>query len=223
MVLKRIKFYLIRKLSKLIIYFIFKSSKIKILNQEKIEYLRKEKIPIVYIFWHRHIFYHIYHFRNSGVRPLISESSDGELVSQVAEDFGMNPIRGSSSSGGARAFLEMINTIKEKKSEILITADGPKGPSGIIKEGVIRLAQKTNSAIVPISWDSSKKKIFYKSWDKFILPLPFSKLIFSYGEPIFLKNNEKIDENKDKLKKSLDLLYEKLIKLNYNNSGGKNE
>ena len=96
----------------------------------------------------------------------------------------MNPVRGSSSKGGARAFLEMTSCLREGKGEILITADGPRGPAREIKEGTILLARKTGAWVVPISWYGSQVKIFRKSWDRFMIPLPFSCIRFAFGRPV---------------------------------------
>ena len=180
---QKIKFFLLRKISKFLIHLIVNTCKIKIIGKKYIKELKKKEIPIIYVIWHRHIFFAIYKFKNKGVRPLISLSQDGEIVYQIAVEFGFNPVRGSSSKGGARAFLKLLNSIEKGHSEILITADGPKGPLKQIKDGTIILAQKTGSVIVPISWYSSKVKIFKKTWDQFIVPLPFSQITFVFGEP----------------------------------------
>jgi lysophospholipid acyltransferase (LPLAT)-like uncharacterized protein len=199
---KKIKFFWIRKLTKFFIHSIIKSSQINISGKEKIIGLREKNIPIIYAYWHRHILFMIHHFKNSAARPLISLSQDGEIVSQIACEFGMNPVRGSSSKGGARAFLKLINTIKNEHSEILITADGPKGPLKQVKDGTIMLAQKSGAVIVPICWYSDKVKILEKSWDKFIIPLPFGKITFLYGNPFQIPE--------DFTKKDLPMLTSKL-------------
>jgi len=200
--LQKIKDFLTKKIVKYFILFTIKTCKINISGEEEVKKLKKNNIPVIHIFWHRHIFFTIYKFRNIGAQPLISLSKDGELVSNVAEEFGMNPVRGSSSKGGARAFLELIHSIKKNKSTILITADGPKGPPEKIKDGTILLAQKTNSVIVPISWYANKVKIFEKSWDKFLMPLPFSKIYFSFGNPFYINKNN-ITELKKELENEL--------------------
>jgi lysophospholipid acyltransferase (LPLAT)-like uncharacterized protein len=214
---KKIKYFFIRKLVWLLIHLIIKSCKFRITGFEVVEELREKSIPIIYAYWHRHIFVTIYRFKKTGARPLISLSEDGELVSQIAVEFGMNPVRGSSSRGGARAFLALVNTIKEDNSEVLITADGPKGPPRQIKDGTIRLAQKTNAAIVPIGWHASREKVFPRTWDKFKIPLPFSKIIYGYGEPVVIPadaTREDYDELKENLKKAIDALEEKIKSLN---------
>ena len=210
---KKIKYFFIRKLVWLLIHLVIKSCKLKITGFETVEELRKQNIPIIYAYWHRHIFVTIYRFKKTGARPLISLSEDGELVSRIAVEFGMNPVRGSSSRGGARAFLALVNSIKENNSEVLITADGPKGPSRQIKDGTIRLAQKTNAVIVPIGWHASREKVFLKTWDKFKIPMPFSKITYGYGEPVVIPADaarEGYDELKENLKKAIDALEEEL-------------
>jgi len=205
---KKFKYFIIRKLMKFIIHTIVFSNKVRIEGQKIFEEIIKTNTPIIFVFWHKKIVFTIYKFKNSGARPLISNSDDGELVSQVAEEFGMKPIRGSSSRGGAKAFIKMMNSIKEEKSHILITADGPKGPPEEIKDGTIKLAEKTGAVIIPISWEASRVKIFDKTWDKFELPLPFGKITFKYGSPIRIKKNSKnYSENyKEIIKKSINSL-----------------
>ena len=206
---KKINDFFIRKAAKALILSIIKTCKLKIVGHEHVETLRKQKKSIIYAYWHRHIFVTIYRFRNTGARPLISLSEDGEIVSQIAVEFGMNPIRGSSSKGGARAFLKLLNAIKEDNSEVLITADGPKGPLRQIKDGTILLAQKTRSVIVPICWHANRVKILKKTWDKFKIPKPFGTITYAYGQPFVIPGNAAKEDYpllKETLKESIDTL-----------------
>lgn len=202
----RIRYFLIKKLSKFLINAIILTCRKKTETLTDIQKLR-EKGSVIYIFWHRHIFYVIHKFKNTGAQPLISLSKDGELVSHVGKEFGLIPIRGSSSKGGVKAFLTLVKTIKENKSsQILITADGPKGPAKKIKEGIILLSLKTKVPIIPIAWTSTKTKIFQKTWDKFMIPLPFSTITFYYGEPIYIPKDLKKNKIRDLKKNIEDLL-----------------
>jgi lysophospholipid acyltransferase (LPLAT)-like uncharacterized protein len=206
---KKIKTLLLKKLAKLLIESIVFSSRVTISGRENINELLNKNLPLIYIFWHRHILFVIHQFKNSGARPLISLSSDGELVAAVAEEFGMKPIRGSSSKGGARAFLSMVRSVQKENAQVLITADGPKGPARQIKAGTVQLAVKTRATIIPISWAGTRVKILEKSWDRFLIPLPFGRIHFAYGQPI------KIAEAGDpaKLQQIADMLAEKLDQL----------
>ena len=121
---------------------------------------------------------------------MISQSSDGKIVAGVAERTGWNTVRGSSSKGGREALKKMITNLKESKLAVHIV-DGPKGPSGIVKSGAIRLAHAANAVIVPFSV-SAEKAWYFNSWDKFLLPKPFSKVFLRFGKMI------KFDRVKDK-------------------------
>jgi len=203
---KKIKTLLLKKLAKLMIEVIVFSSRVTISGRENINELQNKNLPLIYIFWHRHILFVIHQFKNTGARPLISLSSDGELVAAVAEEFGMKPIRGSSSKGGARAFLNMVRSVQKENAQVLITADGPKGPARRIKDGTVQLALKTRAYVIPISWSGSRVKILEKSWDRFLIPLPFGRIHFAYGQPLQISNNG----DPAALQKAADMLAEKL-------------
>jgi lysophospholipid acyltransferase (LPLAT)-like uncharacterized protein len=182
--LRKSKFFLVKKLAWLLIEAVVLCSKVSISGRDAVLALQRDNVPLIFIFWHRHILFVIHQFRDCGARPLISLSSDGELVAAVAEEFGMDPVRGSSSKGGARAFLELVRSVQQERSLVLITADGPKGPARRVKEGAVQLAAKTGAWVVPVSWGASRVKVLEKSWDRFLVPLPFGHIRFAYGEPL---------------------------------------
>lgn len=207
--LKKIKLLLLKKMAKAMIQAIVFSSRVSISGQETVAALQKENLPLIYIFWHRHILFVIHKFKNSGARPLISLSSDGELVAAVAEEFGMNPIRGSSSKGGARAFLHMAHCVQNEKAAVLITADGPKGPARKVKDGTVQLALKTGALVIPISWSGSRVKVLKKSWDRFMLPLPFGRIHFAFGQALQITGSG----DASSLQQAADMLAAKLNRL----------
>jgi len=175
---------LLRKTARVLISGIVRSCRMEVRGLEAISEIRNTHKPLLFIFWHRHIFTLIHQFRNSGARPLISHSSDGDLVARVAREFGLNPIRGSSSRGGAAAFLTMMRSLSAADAEVLITADGPKGPARKLKPGTVELARRTGAWLIPVSWYSRPVKVFNRSWDRFLLPLPFARIILSFGDPV---------------------------------------
>lgn len=180
---RRVKYFLIRKATKWLMSGILKTCRIHLRGEHFVREAEERGTPIIHTLWHRHIFVGIYLYKNSGAHPLISHSDDGELVSQVVEELGIEPVRGSSSKGGARAFLEMMNLVKNSDAPVVITADGPKGPLREVKSGTVFLAQKAGAVIIPMTWHGSRVKIFEKTWDRFMVPLPFSDITFAYGEP----------------------------------------
>lgn len=112
---------------------------------------------------------------------LISASRDGDLVADLTQRFGFDVVRGSSSRMGASAILEMSNVLASGR-DLLITPDGPRGPAYELGPGIIFLAQKSGAPVLPINLEYSNCWRL-KSWDRFILPRPFSKVRVIFGSP----------------------------------------
>jgi lysophospholipid acyltransferase (LPLAT)-like uncharacterized protein len=167
--------------------------RLKIENDKEWMDYRRNGGVVLLCTWHQQFFSAILPFKNyKTFNPsiMISQSRDGEIVAKIALRSGWNPVRGSSSKGGMEALKKMITHLKEKKLAAHIV-DGPNGPLGIIKPGVIRLAHSTDAVIVPFSV-SAEKAWYFNSWDKFLLPKPFSKVFLRFGKMI------KFDRVKDK-------------------------
>jgi lysophospholipid acyltransferase (LPLAT)-like uncharacterized protein len=110
---------------------------------------------------------------------MISRSKDGSIIAGVAERTGWRTVRGSSSQGGTTALRDVITNLKQSKLAAHVV-DGPRGPAGIVKAGVIRLAHRTNSVVVPF-YVAADRGWYFNSWDKFLLPKPFSKVHLRFG------------------------------------------
>jgi Kdo2-lipid IVA 3' secondary acyltransferase len=110
---------------------------------------------------------------------LISASRDGDLVADLTQRFGFDVVRGSSSRLGASGMLELTNVLASGR-DVLITPDGPRGPAYELGPGIVFLAQKSGAAVVPANMEYSSCWRL-KSWDRFILPRPFSKVRVIFG------------------------------------------
>lgn len=155
----------------------------------------------LYAFWHgRQVFLASLH-KNDRIHPLISLSRDGELIAQVCRSFGLEPIRGSSSRGGAEAILE-LKSILETGDRIGITPDGPRGPLREVQPGIVFLAQKTGLPIVPVAYGAKRRWIF-GGWDEFIVPKPFNRITMVYGEPLYIRPDDDIQKKSQELKEAL--------------------
>ena len=113
---------------------------------------------------------------------MISASADGDFLAALVERFGYGTVRGSSSRKGASALLRLAEVFADG-THIVITPDGPRGPVYQLGQGVIFLAQKCDAAVVPANMEYSSCWRF-KSWDRFILPRPFSKVRVIFGVPL---------------------------------------
>ena len=171
-------FYLITK-------FIYFSIRFKCYDEEKKSNIFNNKNQYIFCCWHNRLFLgpHLLP-RNRIINALQSSHSDGMITSIAFKYLEMNVILGSSKKGGMQAFRKMIKCIQNGES-IAITPDGPKGPKEIVKEGIIKLAQITGVPIVPLVWTTKKFKLI-NSWDHFVIPLPFSKGVYTFGKPIYV-------------------------------------
>lgn len=117
---------------------------------------------------------------------LISASRDGDMIADVTRRFGFDVVRGSSSRMGASALLELSEVLASGR-DVLITPDGPRGPAYELGPGIIFLAQKTGAPVVPVNMEySSCWRV--KSWDRFIIPQPFSKVRVIIGQSERIKS-----------------------------------
>jgi lysophospholipid acyltransferase (LPLAT)-like uncharacterized protein len=147
--------------------------------------LIQEKTPFVLAFWHGRMHYALQLaqiYRQVRATVMVSRSQDGEFISQVSQRFGVHPTRGSTSRGGSRAMLELVRHVQEGYVAC-VTPDGPRGPRYRVQPGVITVAQKTGVPILPLAYNAEWKKVF-QSWDRFVMPLPFSRIVVVYGAPI---------------------------------------
>jgi lysophospholipid acyltransferase (LPLAT)-like uncharacterized protein len=140
------------------------------------------KEATLWAIWHETILMSLWHHRDRDVHALISPSRDGELISMVGKFFGYTSVRGSSSRGGLEAVVEMVSALKAGKS-CAITPDGPRGPRRQAKMGVVQIARQAGCLIAPFGF-AAEHCWRLRSWDKFIVPKPFSRAVFVYGEPI---------------------------------------
>lgn len=157
----------------------------------------------IYCLWHNRLalsmkFFHGYikpRKKSPGLAVIVSTSKDGAFLAAVLECFQVQPVRGSSSRRGPQALLE-LTTWAERGYDLAITPDGPRGPCYRIQEGVTSLAQVTGLPIVPASCHLSWK-IRLRSWDRFQLPVPFSKCVVHFGSPVRIPRDASDAERED--------------------------
>jgi lysophospholipid acyltransferase (LPLAT)-like uncharacterized protein len=163
---------------------------------------RPSPVPL-WALWHETILMSVWYHRRRNVHVMISASRDGELVTAVGRFFGYTAVRGSSSRGGQEAVREMVEYLRAGKPGA-ITPDGPRGPRREMKMGAVQIARLSGCPVVPFGF-AAERFWRLKSWDRFIIPKPFSRAVFVYGEPIQVPPGEDTDrEYFDKIKAELD-------------------
>lgn len=179
---KEINWRLVGILGKLLVDFIFRTGVIEIKGQKPLENLMNSRKYIMAI-WHSRIMLFSYFFKGMNGSALVSRSDDGEIIARILQAQGHETVRGSTSKGGLRAMSKLIKDLKNKRRPGAIIPDGPRGPRFQVQPGVIMLAKKTGYPIIPASYSAKKIKVF-SSWDRFVLPYPFTRCRMVFGKPI---------------------------------------
>lgn len=152
--------------------------------------LMGERKPVVLALWHNRIFFSLYYmdrrFHQLGVpfSLLVSASRDGELIARLIQYMKADVVRGSSSRGGREALLALMDRT-DRGFTAAVTPDGPRGPRYHAHPGAVLLAQRSGLPIVPMTCGMRRSFVF-KSWDRFICPLPMSPVRILFGDPIWV-------------------------------------
>lgn len=137
---------------------------------------------VVYASWHQRFFPGITFF--AGRKPIaimISRSRDGEMAARVADILGYRPVRGSSSRGGVGA-LKTLRSLTRQGFRVGHIVDGPQGPFGVVKPGLLTIAQFSGAPIIPVI-TSAQRRWTVNSWDRFMIPKPFSRIFIRFAPP----------------------------------------
>ena len=179
---ERLLIFLISRLGALLILLLGASWRLRWVGRENVQAIRKKGQNIIYAFWHGHMLALCYSHRGQKVSIMVSEHRDGELIAQTVRLLGFIPVRGSTTRGGLRALFQMADRTASG-SDAAITPDGPRGPRCRVQLGVITLAQRTGMPIIPVANGASLKKNL-SSWDRYLIPLPFSRVVVLLGRSI---------------------------------------
>jgi lysophospholipid acyltransferase (LPLAT)-like uncharacterized protein len=168
-----------------LIYFVArligKTLRIRVVGLAEIESLPGGKILAG---WHGKTFVAANYFKGKGVWTIISQSRDGEAQDRIFRKFGFKTIRGSTGRGGVRAAVEAIKVLRQG-AMMAFTPDGPRGPSGVVQGGIMLMAQKSGAALVAAGVSANRRWLL-GTWDRYMIPKPFSKAIMIFGDPIYV-------------------------------------
>ncbi len=138
--------------------------------------------PVIYAIWHGRLLGNCYNNRNQNICVMVSRHRDGEIIARIVERLGFSTARGSETRGSTSALKTMLRVFRSSH-DLGFTVDGPRGPAGTVKPGVILAAARSGCPIVPLTVGYSR---CWKlpSWDRFKIPKPFCRMIVAYGKPI---------------------------------------
>ena len=161
----------------------------------------------IVVFWHGSMLAVWKYFAKYQPVAVVSLSKDGEILSRLLSKWGFSLIRGSSSRKGKEVLEEIVKATSEKL--ILMTPDGPRGPIYVMKPGAVVSASRSGVPIYLCGVKINYKHTFIRSWDKFQLPLPFSRIEINVSQPYFIEkmaDKEIIDLKISELQTNLLLL-----------------
>lgn len=152
------------------------------LNREYEEQICRHR-PFTCACFHGTMLFPVYYCRRYPGVVMVSRSWDGELIDRSLRRMGYDTTRGSSSRGGKEALREMIEIVNDKKYCSGLAVDAPRGPSRKVKMGTVIVARETGKPVLGlVSW--ATRQIQFNSWDRMILPLPFSTIVLAWTKPV---------------------------------------
>jgi lysophospholipid acyltransferase (LPLAT)-like uncharacterized protein len=165
---------------------LYSTWRVRTVNDSGWRALRAEGRSFVFALWHGQLLPLTVQHRSQGVKVLISEHRDGELIARITESLGFGSIRGSTTRGATRALLAICDALtSEPGTEIAVTPDGPRGPARKFANGAIVAAHRAGVPIVTVGVAASRAW-HLRSWDGFMIPKPFAHLTFAYSDPAYV-------------------------------------
>lgn len=164
--------------------------------------LKARGVPILFALWHGRMFLSIQAHRHEGIVTMASRSKDGEIIARWLERNGYSVVRGSTTRGGSEALRQMVRRVRAGTAAAL-TVDGPTGPPRVVQPGIVHVARLTGAWILPITFSSDRPR-FLASWDRYLVPLPFSENVVLYGEPFPIAKETGEAEALERVARALD-------------------
>jgi len=138
--------------------------------------------PVIFACLHRDMIPAIFHVRGAHPTLLVSRSPDGDILIRTLERDGYGFVRGSTGKQGGRAFRDLLLAL-EGGASLGLAVDGPRGPFGVVRDGVLQLSRRTGTPIVPLAVRCGRH-LSLRNWDRTVLPLPFTCLDVVERDPV---------------------------------------
>ena len=165
--------------------------RIDVRGAERLSEARRDPGHYILTFWHSRFVLMPYCYPGPRIVVLSSKHRDAEALVRILRKFGIEQARGSSTSGGATGFRQILRKVAEG-CDVGLTPDGPRGPRRRVQPGVVAIARVTGLPIIPVTFSAFPARRL-KSWDGTLIPKFFSKGVFVYGAPIVVPRNADLD------------------------------
>ncbi len=163
----------------------FATCRITVVGREIEHRFARVEDKVVVGTWHRGALFLVWYYRRLRPMVMFSRSRDGELIAGYAENLGVRVARGSSSRGGASALRTMLRYLQRAGHRKAATVlDGPRGPRFLVQPGMLQLARNAGVPFLPVVMSAAPAVTLARTWDRTVIPLPFSRVVVSYGPPM---------------------------------------
>jgi lysophospholipid acyltransferase (LPLAT)-like uncharacterized protein len=183
-----LKFLVVPYLFKLLIVLVTATCRVRWHNRQVLDQLNQVDRALVMSMWHSCSTTATWALRDTAITVMVSNSRDGEYVSRLANLFGIQTLRGSSSSGSAKAIRSALKVLAKNRT-LGVTPDGPRGPKFKMQNGALWFAASSKAPILPIHIESTRQWVL-RSWDGHCLPKPFSTIHVGVGKPTWVDKSE---------------------------------
>jgi lysophospholipid acyltransferase (LPLAT)-like uncharacterized protein len=169
-----------------------KTVRVRFANAEELFACWERGEQVIVAFWHDRVVMMPIAYRGRGLCIMNSQHRDGEIATRALARWGIRSVRGSATRGGALGFMQLVNAFRDGY-DLAVVPDGPRGPRHVAKAGVIHLARATGAPVFPVSYAATGRRRL-RSWDRLLIPLPFSSILFVAGEPLAVPRHMADDE-----------------------------
>jgi len=172
-------------------------------GEELLAYWQRRE-QTIFAFWHNRILLMPFPYRGQKACIMNSVHRDGEIITRVIKHFGIEAVRGSSTRGWMGGLKGMLEAYQQGY-DLIVVPDGPRGPRYQAKSGVLQLARATGAPIFPVTYGAAWE-MTVRSWDRLVIPLPLSRVLYVVGRPIFVPSDaspELLEEKRKELQETL--------------------
>ncbi len=156
--------------------------RVDVLGEDHVTAARAASSAVLFAVWHEQLLIPLWHRRRQPITLLVSAHGDGRLLARAAQRWGYGVVYGSSTRGGGAGLRRLIRVLRSG-GDGAVTPDGPRGPARVAKAGVFAAARRAGAHIIPVAAVATSVWRAH-SWDRFMVPRPFSRVRVVYGAPL---------------------------------------
>lgn len=175
--------------------------RVEAVGEEHVTATRASGSPVLFTVWHGQLLVPLWHRRRQPITLLVSAHGDGRQLARAAQRWGYGVVFGSSTRGGSSGLRRLIRVLRGG-GDGAVTPDGPRGPAGVAKPGVLAAARGGEASVIPVA-AAATSAWRARSWDGFMIPRPFARVRVVYGAPLEVRRTDDQERARHRLERAL--------------------